>query len=65
MGRWPAGTPCTSRLARLAQVEGDTAAAIDAFATAARLAPNEPAVHKELAGALRCGRRGATTPSPS
>ena len=45
-------------LARLAQVDGDTAAAIEALAAAARLAPNEPAVHKELAGAFAAdGRR--------
>jgi len=38
-------------IARLAQVEGDSAGAIDAFAQAARLNPNDPNVHKELAGA--------------
>src|SRR5215467_11407893 len=38
-------------IARLAQVEGDSAGAIDAFAQAARLNPNDPNVHKELASA--------------
>jgi tetratricopeptide (TPR) repeat protein len=38
-------------IARLAQVEGDSAGAIDAFAEAARLNPNDPNVHKELAAA--------------
>ena len=38
-------------IARLAQVEGDTPGAIDAFAQAARLNPNDPNVHKELAAA--------------
>jgi len=38
-------------IARLAQVEGDSAGAIDAFAQAARLNPNDPNVHKELAAA--------------
>jgi tetratricopeptide (TPR) repeat protein len=38
-------------IARLAQVEGDSTGAIDALAQAARLNPNDPAIHKELAGA--------------
>jgi len=38
-------------IGRLAQVEGDPAGAIDAFAQAARLDPNNPNIHKELAGA--------------
>ena len=44
-------------LARLAQVDGDTAAAIDAFRTAVQLAPNEAALHKELAGAYAADER--------
>lgn len=39
-------------IARLAQVEGDAAAAIDAFTTAAALDPNDANIHKELALAL-------------
>jgi tetratricopeptide (TPR) repeat protein len=38
-------------IARLAQVEGDAAGAIDALAQAARINPNDPNVHKELAAA--------------
>lgn len=37
-------------MARLAQVEGDLAGAIDAFVQAAQLSPNDPNIHKELAG---------------
>jgi tetratricopeptide (TPR) repeat protein len=39
-------------MARLAQVEGDGAAAIEAFTQAARLNPNHPTIRKELATAL-------------
>jgi tetratricopeptide (TPR) repeat protein len=46
-------------IARLAQVEGDSAGAIAAFAEAARLNPNDPNVHKELAAAYAAeGRAG-------
>jgi tetratricopeptide (TPR) repeat protein len=38
-------------IARLAQVEGDLDGAIEAFAQAARLNPNDPNIHKELASA--------------
>jgi tetratricopeptide (TPR) repeat protein len=38
-------------IARLAQVEGDLPGAIDALSEAARLNPNDAAIHKELAGA--------------
>ena len=38
-------------IARLAQVEGDLAGAIDAFAQAVRLNPNDPNIRKELASA--------------
>jgi Flp pilus assembly protein TadD len=38
-------------IARLAQVEGDPAGAIDAFSRAVRLSPNDPNIHKELASA--------------
>ena len=38
-------------IARLSQVEGDAAGAIDAFAQAARLNPNDPNIHRELAAA--------------
>jgi len=38
-------------IARLAQVEGDSAGAVDALAQAARINPNDPNVHKELAAA--------------
>ncbi len=40
-------------IARLAQVEGDVTGAIDAFTQAAQLNPNDPNIHKELAGRLR------------
>ena len=46
-------------IARLAQVEGDSAGAIDAFAQAARLNPNDPNVHKELASAYAADGRSA------
>jgi tetratricopeptide (TPR) repeat protein len=36
-------------IARLSQVEGDATGAIDAFAQAARLNPNDPNIHRELA----------------
>src|SRR5438093_9824351 len=36
-------------IARLAQVDGDLAAAIDAFGQAVQLNPNDPNIHKELA----------------
>jgi tetratricopeptide (TPR) repeat protein len=39
-------------IARLAQVEGDGAAAISAFTQAARLNPNDANIHKEFASAL-------------
>lgn len=39
-------------IARLAQVEGDTTAAVDALTSAVRLNPNDPYPHKELAAAL-------------
>jgi tetratricopeptide (TPR) repeat protein len=38
-------------IARLSEVEGDSAGALDAFAQAARVNPNDPNVHKELAAA--------------
>jgi tetratricopeptide (TPR) repeat protein len=38
-------------IARLAQVEGDLQIAINAFTEAVRLNPNDPGIHKELAGA--------------
>jgi tetratricopeptide (TPR) repeat protein len=38
-------------IARLAMVDGDVAGAIDAFTQAVQLNPNDPNVHKELAGA--------------
>jgi tetratricopeptide (TPR) repeat protein len=38
-------------IARLAQVEGDPAAAVDALLSAVRLNPNDPYLHKELAAA--------------
>jgi tetratricopeptide (TPR) repeat protein len=38
-------------IARLAQVEGDLAGAIDAFARAVQVNPNDPNIHKELASA--------------
>src|SRR6185369_1142542 len=39
-------------IARLALVDGDLPAAIDAFARAAELNPNDPNIHKELATVL-------------
>jgi tetratricopeptide (TPR) repeat protein len=39
-------------IARLAQVEGDPVAAVDALVTAVRLNPNDAYLHKELAAAL-------------
>ena len=39
-------------IARLAQVEGDATAAVDALTSAVRLNPNDPYLHKELAAAL-------------
>ena len=39
-------------IARLAQVEGDTTAAVDALRSAVRLTPNDSYLHKELAAAL-------------
>ena len=39
-------------IARLAQVEGDSPGAIDAFTRASRLQPNDANIHKELALAL-------------
>src|SRR4029453_17641822 len=39
-------------IARLAQVEGDTTAAVDALTSAVGLNPNDPYLHKELAAAL-------------
>jgi tetratricopeptide (TPR) repeat protein len=39
-------------IARLAQVDGDSDAALDAFGQAVRLNPNEPALHREFAAAL-------------
>ena len=44
-------------MARLAQVEGDLAGAIDAFAQAVRLHPNDPNIHKELASAYAAESR--------
>jgi tetratricopeptide (TPR) repeat protein len=43
---------------RLAQVDGDLAAAIDAFDQAARLDPNNPGIRRELAGAYAANGRG-------
>jgi tetratricopeptide (TPR) repeat protein len=48
-------------IARLAQVEGDAAGAIDAFVQAARLNPNDPNVHKELAAAYATEGRADET----
>ena len=39
-------------LGRLALVDGDQAGAVDAFTKAVELAPNDPSIHRELAGAL-------------
>ena len=44
-------------VARLAQVDGDLADAVDAFAQAVRLNPNDPNVHKELASAYAANGR--------
>jgi tetratricopeptide (TPR) repeat protein len=44
-------------MGRLAQVEGDYATAIDLLMRAVRLAPNDPIVHRELAGAFVAGDR--------
>jgi tetratricopeptide (TPR) repeat protein len=44
-------------IARLAQVEGDLPGAIDAFAQAVRLQPNDPTIHKELASAYAAESR--------
>jgi tetratricopeptide (TPR) repeat protein len=44
-------------IARLAQVEGDTDAAVDAFEHAVRLAPNDPALRREFAAALVAAAR--------
>ncbi|HEY1308126.1 MAG TPA: tetratricopeptide repeat protein [Vicinamibacterales bacterium] len=44
-------------LGRLAQVDGDDAAAIDLLVRAVRLTPNDPLVHRELAGALAAADR--------
>jgi tetratricopeptide (TPR) repeat protein len=44
-------------IGRLLQVEGDAAGAIDAFGQAVRLNPNDPTVHKELAGAYAAESR--------
>lgn len=44
-------------IARLAQVEGDIAGAIDAFTQAVQLNPNDPNIHKELAGAYAADGR--------
>src|SRR4029079_18726143 len=47
-------------IGRLAEVEGDGPAAIDAFEHAVRLNPNEPLMRQELATALAAaGRRDA------
>ncbi len=45
-------------IGRLAQVEGDVSAAIDAFTRAVRLNPNEPLLRQELAGAYTAAGRG-------
>jgi tetratricopeptide (TPR) repeat protein len=44
-------------IGRLAQVDGDSEAAIDAFAQAVRLNPNSPVLRRELASALVAGGR--------
>jgi tetratricopeptide (TPR) repeat protein len=44
-------------IGRLAQVEGDSAAALEALARAARINPNDPNVHKELAAAYAANGR--------
>jgi tetratricopeptide (TPR) repeat protein len=45
-------------IARLAQVDGDPAGAIDRLTQAARLNPNDPNIHKELASAYAAEGRG-------
>ena len=44
-------------IGRLAQVEGDLDAAIEAFGHAVRLHPNDPVIHRELAGAYAAAGR--------
>jgi tetratricopeptide (TPR) repeat protein len=44
-------------IGRLAQVEGDLDGAIAAFREAARLHPNDPVIHRELAGAYAAAGR--------
>jgi superkiller protein 3 len=44
-------------IGRLAQVEGDLAGAVEAFRRAVQLNPNDPAGHRELAGALAADDR--------
>lgn len=44
-------------MGRLAQVDGDNASAIDLFVRAVSLTPNDPLVHRELAGALAAADR--------
>jgi tetratricopeptide (TPR) repeat protein len=44
-------------IARLAQVDGDLPAAIEAFSGAVRISPNDPAIRRELAGAYQTGGR--------
>ena len=46
-------------VARLAQIEGDPAGAIEALTQALRFSPNDPNIHKELASVYaRAGPRG-------
>jgi tetratricopeptide (TPR) repeat protein len=45
-------------IGRLAQVDGDLPGASDAFTRAVRLNPNDPMIHKELAGAYAAQGRG-------
>ena len=44
-------------MGRLAQVDGDNVEAIDLLVRAVRLTPNDPLVHRELAGALAAADR--------
>jgi Flp pilus assembly protein TadD len=44
-------------MGRLAQVDGDSAGAIELFVRAASLTPNDPLVHRELAGAFAADGR--------
>jgi tetratricopeptide (TPR) repeat protein len=44
-------------IARLAQVDGDTDAALAAFGRAVRLSPNDPALRREFAAALMAAHR--------